>query len=334
MHPTHGADDELTGDVSLLWQKALSKSTLVTYSSALTSFLSFLAISSLVPAWPASTLPAITEHILIQYVAYCQNSLHLRYDTIKLYLAGIRFNYIKQNNCDILKHNLQLNYILRGVKKSQHNVKGVRLPITFVILSDMCCALSAGVFTPFLDLMLSCIFTTAFYGFLRCGEFTYSSQISQTFLQISDIIILQDLSSFTLRLRTSKTDPFGSGISIPIFNTKPLLPVTIMQKYLSNRRQAGAQPHDPLFVESQDLPSPLTRTTFIGQLKRLLSHVGYNDANFSGHSFRIGACTSGAAGGVEDHLLQVLGRWKSSCYTRYIHTQMSSIHRSQQLMNN
>ena len=257
MHPTHGADDELTGDVSLLWQKALSKSTLVTYASALTSFLSFLAISSLVPAWPASTLPAITEHTLIQYVAYCQNSLHLRYDTIKLYLAGIRFNYIKQNNCDILKHNLQLNYILRGVKKSQHNVKGVRLPITFVILSDMCCALSTGVFTPFLDLMLSCIFTTAFYGFLRCGEFTYSSQISQTFLQISDIIILQDLSSFTLRLRTSKTDPFGSGISIPIFNTKPLLPVAIMQKYLSIRRQAGAQPHDPLFVESQDLPSPL-----------------------------------------------------------------------------
>ena len=332
MHSNATTDDDLDNNLSFLWDNALSKSTLATYSSALSSFLTFLAISGLVPPWPQTTLPTISEHIIIQYVAYCQKSLHLRYDSIKLYLAGIRFHYIKRNNFDVLKNNLQLQYILRSVKKTQQNVKGLRLPITFSILSDLCFALSSGMLSPFLDLMYSCVFTTAFYGFLRCGEFTCTKN-SLTFLQLSDIIVNQDHSMFTLRLRTSKTDPFGSGVSIPIFNSQPLCPVTIMAKYLAMRRAQAAQPDAPLFIDSQFSTSPLARSTFITSLRCILARIGYNDSHFSGHSFRIGACTSGAAGGVEDHLLQVLGRWKSGCYTRYIHTQLPSIRRSQQLMN-
>lgn len=332
MHPYGTADDDLNQDLSFLWDNALSKSTLATYASALSSFLTFLAISAIVPAWPPYTLPDISEQIVIRYVAYCQHSLHLRYDSIKLYLAGIRFHYIKRRNCDILKNNLQLNYILRAVKKTQNNTKGVRLPITFSILSDICFALSTGMLSPFLDLMYSCVFTTAFYGFLRCGEFTYSNS-STCYLQICDVIVLQDQSMFTLTLRTSKMDPFASGVDIPIFNTSPLYPVNIMAKYLARRRACGSQPNSPLFLDALFSNSPLSRSTYIRNLKTILSRIGYDDSSFNGHSFRIGACTSGAAGGVEDHMLQVLGRWKSACYTRYIHTQLPTIHRSQQLMN-
>ena len=323
----------MTLDIASLWDNALSKSTLATYSSALSTFLRFLAMSSQVAPWPPGTLPDISEDTLIHFVSHCQTALHLRYDTIKLYLAGIRFYYIRSKNIDMLAHNLQLPYILRGIKKTQDNTgRGLRLPITFSILQDLIAVLHSGLFSPFLDSMYACIFTMAFYGFLRCGEFTVSTA-SCTFLQMSDITIKPDHSHFTVLLRSSKTDPFGAGVLIPIFNTPPLFPVSLMHTYLKRRHSAKAQPNSPLFLESAPNNMPLSRNKFITHLRSALTQAGYSDANFSGHSFRIGACTSGAAGGVEDHLLQVLGRWKSSCYTRYIRTQLPSISKAQCQMN-
>ncbi|VDI56876.1 Hypothetical predicted protein [Mytilus galloprovincialis] len=65
----------------------------------------------------------------------------------------------------------------------------------------------------------------------------------------------------------------------------------------------------PLFVESElDLSTPLSRATFINYLRQLLIRLGYRESDFCGHSFRIGAATSAAAAGVEDHIIQTLGR--------------------------
>ena len=273
-------------------------------------------------------LPRISEDCLIKFVTYCQTVLHLRHDTIKLYLSGIKFHYIKCNNVDILTGNLQLPYILKAVKRSQCNVpSGLRLPITFNVLLDICTTLSRGLHSPSVDLMLKCIFTVAFYGFLRCGEFTVNNT-STSYIQASDVELASDLSQLTLLLRSSKTDPFSKGVPILIFNSPPLLPVTIMSNYLSHRRNLGATPQSPLFTEPQS-NLPLSRPTFINLLRISLTAAGYNDQHFSGHSFRIGACTSGAANGVPDHLLQTLSRWQSSCYARYIHTNKSSIAQAQ-----
>ena len=261
----------------------------------------------------------------IAFVTYCQHSLHLRYDTIKLYLSGVRFHYIKCNNIDIFHRNLQLPYILRAVKKTQSNVtRALRLPITFSILQELCTCLTTGVFSPLMDLMYTCIFQLAFYGFLRCGEFTVNNRNSK-YLILEDISYNADASLCYLNLPTSKTDTYDEGVTIPITNPFPLFPVTTIKKYISTRRSMGAAPSSPLFINSDVDGNPLTRSTFITNLKEVLSRTGYEDRHFSGHSFRIGACTSGAAAGIEDHMLQVLGRWKSGCYTRYIRTQLPSI---------
>ena len=51
-----------------------------------------------------------------------------------------------------------------------------------------------------------------------------------------------------------------------------------------------------------------------------LSKAGINTANFSGHSFRIGAATTAARAGLSDSFIQMLGRWKSAAFTAYIRT--------------
>ena len=46
-------------------------------------------------------------------------------------------------------------------------------------------------------------------------------------------------------------------------------------------------------------------------LHKALSDAGVDPSGYNGHSFRIGAVTTVARMGVNDSLIQTLGRWKS-----------------------
>ncbi|CAC5367438.1 unnamed protein product [Mytilus coruscus] len=99
-----------------------------------------------------------------------------------------------------------------------------------------------------------------------------------------------------------------------------------------NRTDLGAKPQSPLFVNDDYDHTPLSRDRFISLLRDLLFRLWYKDDKFCGHSFRIGAATSAAAAGIEDHIIQTLGRWSSDCYMRYIRTNPKTIHAAQDKM--
>ena len=65
-------------------------------------------------------------------------------------------------------------------------------------------------FGHFPDQMMKAACTTAFFGFLRCGEFTASSDKfdPQIHLCLKDVVFDGQLSKFTLTLKRSKTDIF------------------------------------------------------------------------------------------------------------------------------
>ena len=73
----------------------------------------------------------------------------------------------------------------------------------------------------------------------------------------------------------------------------------------------------PLFVFQSG--KPLTWPAMIRHLRKALVQEGIPAGNYYGHSFRIGAATMTAACcGLEDSLIETLGRWKSAAYLSYI----------------
>ena len=318
-----------------MWEHATSTGTAKTYETALKTYKRFCSISG-EQSLPHK-LPTLSEELLIILAIFCCNSMSLKHATIKIYLSGIRFHYIKSGAKFLSERMERLGYIMKAIKRRQDNISTIpRLPITAEILSQIITLLQQGCFSPHTDLLLRCACLTAFYGFLRCGEFTINnSQVNvgtrpQGLLLVEDVLIKPDRTYFFLHLKFSKTDPYGKGVFVKICENTPLCPVDTMLKYIQHRLSQGAHSFSPLFVDS-DL-TVLTRNRFIGYVHHLLNRLGIDVSRYNGHSFRIGAATSAAAAGVEDHLIQLLGRWSSTCYIRYIHTSEEALKKAQQKM--
>lgn len=322
MPPGFRADAVLEQRVTELWESAVSVSTRSAYRVGLQCLLTFMTMSGVIFRQP--NLPPLTEDCLIYFVTYCHSCLRLRWTTIKLYLAGIRFHYLQAGHNNPFDHCDRLQCIIRGIKRSQMNISKPRLPIDSKILNQICGLLKRGLFSPFIDKTLECMCMLAFYGFLRCSEFTVRSlKAPYQYLRISDVQFSQDKSMFTLFLASSKTDPFRKGTQILYFQNNKLCPVSCMLSYLTTYRKEPLNSCAPLFVDSKK--QPFSREAFITYLRDILTRLGYKDSDYCGHSLRIGAATSAAAAGIEDHLIKTLGRWNSSCYIRYIRVPRSTI---------
>ena len=114
-------------------------------------------------------------------------------------------------------------------------------------------------------------------------------------------------------IRRAKTDPFGKGINIILGKTgRALCPVVAILNYLRSR-----PPGDGPLLVLQD-GRLLTKSMFVGRVRKALTLAGVDQGNYAGHSFRIGAATAAAAAGVLAHMIKMMGRWSSDAYTLYI----------------
>ena len=321
---------ELDRAVKDLWQHAIAPGTRQTYNTGYNMYIQFLLLSGVIACATPNNIP-VSEDLLIYFVTHCTSTLAISYATIKIYLCGIRFMCLEHNIFYPAIHELsRLKAILNGVKRSQNKVSKPRYPITYAILKDVCMWLQKS--CTYDHLLLETVCTVAFFGFLRCGEFTVSSQFDPTVdLCMNDMMITSDC--VHLFLKISKTDPFRQGVTIKLFKTDSnICPVSSCHKYLQARYVHNPSTQDPLFV-TKDLV-PLTRAKFISMFKHVLECTGYDPTLYNGHSFRIGAATSAASSHVEDHLIKVLGRWSSDSYCRYIRTPDHVLRHAQISMTN
>lgn len=284
-----------------------------TYKAAEKKYLDFCVKFSLTP-FP------LRESLLCYYVA-CIGQQGLAHNTIKTYLSGLRQSQITLGLPEPHLGDMpRLQQIIRGVQVERGKAGRTprpRLPITPSILRRLK-AVWEGKGVGWEVTMLWAASTFTFFSFCRSGEVTVPSPSGfdpTIHLSYSDISVDNPKSPSVLivKLEKSKTDPFRIGVNIAVGSTQnDLCPVSAMLAYLAIRGSRDG----PLFTWQNG--TPLTRIQFVESVREGLSKANLPAKDFAGHSFRIGAATTAATLGMEDSLIQTLGRWKSSAYLLYV----------------
>ena len=135
-----GRDHVLNAAVDELRDSTLAPATRDAYNWGFACFRRF-AIMYLIPL-PENyvcDLPVINKDTIVYFIAHCFHNLKLKFCMIKLYLAGIRYVYIRAGCANPLTSNvgtplISVNNILNAVKRIQGQQRKIRLPITFNIL--------------------------------------------------------------------------------------------------------------------------------------------------------------------------------------------------------
>ena len=118
MSPAVNVDDGLSVLVEKLWEASLSKNTKQVYKTGINCFVNFLKMNRFIDFH--MEFSHIAEDHFILFVTYCKYVLNLKFDTIKLYLAGVRHFFIRYQKQDPFEKSVRLDYIMRGIKKSQY----------------------------------------------------------------------------------------------------------------------------------------------------------------------------------------------------------------------
>ena len=295
------------------YSAALATSTHSTYRTAEKRYVNFCKDFALNP-FPT------TEHILCYYVT-CLAQQNLSHATIKTYLSGVRQAQITMGFHEPHTESMpRLQRVIKGIRALQGKAGRTprqRLPITPAILWQLK-KVWEGEGINWNTGMLWAACTVAFFAFCRSGEITIPSEAGydpSAHLSYGDISVdnCKHPSIIFMRLKRSKTDQFRQGVSISIGATNDdLCPVAALLSFLAIRGPGEG----PLFKRRDGVG--LTRQKFVEAVRAALRRANLPAEKFAGHSFRIGAATTAAVGGLEDSLIQTLGRWKSSAYLVYI----------------
>ena len=301
----------LDRSVREFFSASLAQSTAREYASANRRFLAFCNQYNFQP------LP-VSETLLCRYVSFLA-SQSLKYQSIKSYLSAVRYLQISHGLHDPFGAGAFpcLEYVLKGIIRSPSAPGSrARLPITPAILRGFLALWSDNNNPDNTMLWAACCL--GFFGFLRSGEFTVQSvgATDPPLLQ-SDIALYsrENPTVVSVKICRSKTDPFRVGVSLYLGITKDFIcPVKSLAAYLALRPKEDG----PLFLWKEG--SALTRDQLVREVKSAVSMIGLDPKSYAGHSFRIGAATTASHVGIPGSTIQMLGRWESSAYLRYIKT--------------
>ena len=258
-----------------------------------------------------------SEQTLLRFCSHLADRLH--HSSIKVYLSAIRSLYIDQGFPDPLVNCLQLQRLLRGIKRHQGSSLPQRQPVTADLMRIIQRSLDAHNSEHIMLWAACCL---GFFGFLRAGEFTVNCAFDPSIhLTVQDLQVDAEVnpSSLRVRIKSSKTDPFRPGCVIYLGRGQaPLCPISAILAYLHRRGPLSG----PLFIDTHG--QPLTRSRLSSFVQSVLQGAGI-PGQFSGHSFRIGAATTATQCSIPDHLIKTMGRWSSDAYQLYVRTPADSV---------
>ncbi len=302
-----------------LLSRAFSASTTATYRRAVQLFITFRQETSKpLPVYPIS-IPNIIQFISYLYVK------SLAASTISTYIAALAsINKIYKGPA--IFESLLVKKLLIGVHKTRNSVD-MRLPIQL----DLLCLLVDSTFhisaSKHMQLLLRAMYLLAFHAFLRIGEIA-AKNATDSFspLQFSDVVFLPNTNPTSCFVNLQKTKNSNCNQSIhlrAVANTQPLYcPVRALTDFKQFR---GC--HEGMFF-TLPCKGPITKQCFNTHLARSIAYAGLDPKRYKAHSFRIGAATYAALRGTPNHTIQLLGRWKSDAFLKYIRIpNLSNMHK-------
>ena len=200
--------------------------------------------------------------------------------------------------------------MLKGYGKLHARLES-RLPITIPILHKLLQSASLFPLSKYQILMFQTVCSTAFFGFLRMGEITFSAmtpppiQIHQLTKLVNDA---HDVVGFKIKFLTFKHSYNQPPFYLVISPQSTFCPVKILLQFLSARGDSQGA----LFIQEDG--SAVSRSWFGAQLSSPIKLCGLNPSVYKGHSFRIGAASHAAEPRMSDAQIRILGRWKSNAF--------------------
>jgi hypothetical protein len=255
-------------------------------------------------------LPSDNE-LLLKYVAFLYQE-GLKGTSIKVYLSAVHSLHIFNNLIPPVYDDKLLLALKGAIRLTKPPDR--KLPITYQILTEI---------FPFLafrhdSLLLSTVMSMSFFGCFRAGELCLPDHAvfnPETHLTYKCITMDTVNRTVTVLLRSSKTDTLDQGVSVKVGCSKtPLSAYTLMSAFLEAHPRPQAD--SPLFMDPNQII--LRKAPFVAVTKLILAMAGYDPGKYSGHSFRAGSATTGAALGFSSWELKLLGRWNSDAYNIYL----------------
>ena len=153
--------------------------------------------------------------------------LRKAYHTELVYLSAVRNLHVTAGLHSEFARALtpRLELTLKGIKKEsiKNNSPQIRLPITIDVMCSILNVLSRAP-ERHDNILMWAACCTAFFGFLRCSEFTTPSQTeydATVHLSLADISVDRRVSTslIYITIKQSKTDPFRKGATICLAKT-------------------------------------------------------------------------------------------------------------------
>lgn len=256
--------------------------------------------------------------------------------TVRNYLAAIAHFHGVEGLPDPKEGKVRLAKELTGLKRWRGTETKPKRPITIGLLREMKKHVRLDTLEGTAHWAAMCM---GVHGLFRLGELL-PPPAEKRALVMDDIAWLS-AEHVTVRLRTSKTDPYGKGAHVNLFATgDDTCPVTAMRELQRMQRAAGIAigKDTPVFAYNTEL-SVVRKEAMIVVIKRVVAKVakeypamGLESKDFAGHSLRRGGATSLALRGVRESVLRLLGRWVSDAVNLYISLPVDSLKHASRVM--
>ena len=288
---------------------ALSPGSNSQYTRAWEKFVSFMRSIMKKPYLPAS------EQSVAAYVAYLHHTQKLKVSTIRSHLSAITFNHKIHSHPSPAK-SFVVNKLLSSYEKPEA-VHDERLPITDTLLSAILAKVPLYASDRREAALLSALFALMYHGCLRVSEVASTDGPTDHNLAARHVYITRTEPRYlVIAFRSYKHSPPNP----PPLHISPTAcrdcPLELYRAYATYRPSQTNKLKAFCFPDA----SPITRDYVLHSLRGVLSLTKYSNRldRYNTHSFRIGRATDMAARGATDQQIQMIGRWKTTAFKKYI----------------